>query len=123
MCLSMAALRNGLISGSRMSDKQVKAERSKIKDFKQMPAFDLPSNGTPKKKRDKPWIVEEKYSDEYLGEMASWGNPPPWANDGWRVRGRYVNEAIAHAAVAQFESQITGGHLEYRVKHREDGDE
>ena len=106
-----------------MSDKRAKAERSKIKDFRQLPALDLPSNGAPKKKRDKPWLVEERYTDEYIGEMSSWGNPPNWVTEDWRERGKYVDESIAHAAVAQFESQSTGGHKMYRVRHREVEDE
>jgi len=106
-----------------MSNKQAKAEKSKIKDFRQIPALDLPSNGAPKKKRDRPWIVEERYSDDYIGEMSSWQHCPDWVNEDWRVRGKYIDESIAHAAVAQFESQGTGGHKLYRVRHREVADE
>ena len=106
-----------------MADKQVKAERSKIKSFRQMPAIDLPSNGTPKKKRDRPWLVEERYNAEYIGEMSSWGRCPKWVNDEWRIRGKYTHEHIAQAAIAQFERQYTGGHIEFRVRHREVADE
>ena len=106
-----------------MSNKQAKAEKSKIKDFRQLPAPDRPSTGAPKKHRDKPWLVEERYSDDYIGEMSSWGNPPNWVTEDWRERGKYVDESIAHAAVAQFESQSTGGHKLYRVRHREVVDE
>jgi len=106
-----------------MADKRVKAERSKIKDFRQIPAPDLPSTGAPKKHRDKPWIVWERYSEEYCAEMSSWGRRPEWVTDAWRVRGRYEKEDVAKAAMEQFGRQYTGDYLEFRVRHREVGDE
>lgn len=89
---------------------------TKLKQFSQIPQPKPP-------KRDRPWIVEERFTDEYVGEMSSWNCCPDWVNDEWRVRGSYLDESIAGAAAEQFGKQITGGHMEYRVRHREDGDE
>ncbi len=101
-----------------MSDKLTKIERSRAKDGRQTPAPDAPSSGKPKRKRDRPWIVEEKYTDEYISSrppdfMIAW-----WRH--WRKRGTYSSEAVAMEAVEMFRTQYMADIMEYRVRHRDE---
>lgn len=101
-----------------MSDKRTKIERSRAKDGRKTPAPDAPSSGKPKRNIDKPWIVEEKYTDTHIASkphdfMMEW-----WKD--WRKRGVYATEAVAIEAVNKFKSQYFGDIMEYRVRHRDE---
>jgi len=101
-----------------MSDKQVKAERSKAKDQRQAPANDVPSNGKKRKSTAKDWIVLEKASDETIADWKG-GYMPSWFKE-WTSRGSYFTKEAAEQAVAHFKTQGYSLKYIYKVVHKDE---
>lgn len=93
-----------------MSDPVAKAERSKAKDLRQSPAPEKQKfRKNRKRKKDKPYIVEEKWNFDSL--TASFN--PDWGNT-WRKFGAYTTLEEAER-VAEKQS-LKYSFCEFRVK-------
>lgn len=95
---------------NHMSNQIAKAERSKAKDARQMPA----PNARPKhraKKKDKPWRVEYKWSEsKHLARMFSWAHE-------WSTFGKYRTEKEARIALEN--DSRKHDFYEYRITYKE----
>lgn len=72
------------------------------------------------KKKPRPWVVEERYTDEYIAEMSSWGRPELWVNDEWRFKSSHSIKEIAESAMSILESQYTGNYVQFRIRNTEE---
>lgn len=93
-----------------MSDPKAKAERSKAKDARQMPAPGIVPKRKPSKKHN-PWRVEYKWSEsKRLARMFSWAHE-------WPTFGKYRTEEEARAAIEK--DKRKHDYYEYRITYKE----
>lgn len=97
-----------------MSDPVAKAERSKAKDLRQSPAPEKQKfRKNRKRKKDKPYVVEEKWRFDSL--TASFN--PDWVNV-WRKFGAYATLEEAERVASK--QRLKYSFCEYRVKPLEE---
>jgi hypothetical protein len=97
-----------------MSCPRAKAERSKAKDLRQIPAPDGPSNGKKKKRRRGPWCVLERVKPDTPRNSIF---RQLFGRD-WTVIKRYADPLIAENYVVNMSSKHRD-FFEYKVEYQE----